>query len=52
MDYVLGENQYGRYYIPVESRHRPAAQAILAGDVWEPATTVFEMDGNTLLSAG
>lgn len=41
MDYVLGENQYGRYCIPAESCHRPAAQAILAGEVWEPATTAF-----------
>jgi len=41
VDYVLGENEYGRYCIPAESRHRPAAQAILAGEVWEPATTAF-----------
>ncbi len=41
MDYVLGENQYGRYCVPAESRHRPAAQAILAGEVWEPETTAF-----------
>ncbi len=41
MDYVLGENQYGRYCIPAESRHRPAARAVLAGEVWEPATTAF-----------
>ena len=41
MDYVLGGNRYGRYCIPAESRHRPAALAILAGEVWEPATTAF-----------
>jgi FkbM family methyltransferase len=41
MEYVQGENRYGRYCIPAESRHRPAAQAILAGDVWEPETTAF-----------
>lgn len=44
MDYVLGENQYGRYCIPAESRHRPAARAILAGEVWEPETTAFIAD--------
>ncbi len=31
-------NRHGGYCIPLDCRHRPAVQAILAGNVWEPRT--------------
>lgn len=37
----MGCNVYGRYCVPKSSRHRPAAQTILAGGVWEPDTIEF-----------
>ncbi|MDH5255519.1 MAG: FkbM family methyltransferase [Gammaproteobacteria bacterium] len=38
-------NRYGAYCVPASSRHRPAAQTILAGDIYEPGTIEF-MRGN------
>ena len=38
MDCTLCENEFGRYAVPLSSRHRPAAQAVLRGDVWERQT--------------
>lgn len=35
---IFGENQYGSYCVPESSAHRPAAKAILAGQVHEPDT--------------
>ena len=35
---IFGENKYGSYCVPESSAHRPAAKAILAGDVHEPDT--------------
>jgi FkbM family methyltransferase len=40
-EYVFAANEYGRYCIPKDVTHRPAAQAILAGGVWEPDTIRF-----------
>lgn len=37
--HLVAQNEYGRYCIPFESQHRPTAQTLLAGDVWEPETT-------------
>src|SRR5882672_2138462 len=34
-------NKYGGYCVPSSSVHRPAAQKILSGDVWEPDTIEF-----------
>lgn len=34
----IGYNIYGAYCVPLSSMQRSAAQAILAGDVWEPDT--------------
>ena len=34
-------NKYGGYCIPLSSLHRPAAQQILSGDVFEPDTIEF-----------
>jgi FkbM family methyltransferase len=31
-------NEFGAYCVPCSSQHRPAAQAILSGGVWEPKT--------------
>ena len=38
VDCTLCENEFGRYAVPLSSRHRPAAQAVLAGGVWERET--------------
>jgi len=38
LDCRLATNEYGAYAVPRSSQHRPAAQAILAGGVWEPET--------------
>jgi FkbM family methyltransferase len=35
---LIAANRYGRYCVPSSSAHRPAAQAVLAGGVWEPQT--------------
>ena len=35
---VIAYNRFGGYAIPNQSLHRPAAQAVLAGGVWEEAT--------------
>lgn len=37
----VAHNPHGVYCVPESSRHRPAAQAILAGKVWEPNTLAF-----------
>jgi FkbM family methyltransferase len=34
-------NQFGAYCLPLSSRHRPAAQKIFSGEVWEPKTIEF-----------
>jgi len=34
----IASNPYGTYCVPGSSKHRPAAAAILRGDVWEPQT--------------
>jgi FkbM family methyltransferase len=38
LDCVLARNEYGVYCVPRASRRRPAAQAVLQGQVWEKAT--------------
>lgn len=38
---ILTTNQYGTYCVPYESRHRPVAQYIINGQVWEPETIDF-----------
>jgi FkbM family methyltransferase len=40
---VVSYNRYGGYCVPLSSHHRPAAQAILAGDVYEPDTIDYLM---------
>lgn len=37
----IAYNSYGGYCVPLSSSHRPAAQAILAGRIWEPDTIEF-----------
>lgn len=34
-------NKHGAYCVPVSGLHRPAAQRVLAGDVWEASTLDF-----------
>lgn len=36
--YRIGRNRFGDYCIPNESSHRPAAQRVLHGGIWEPGT--------------
>jgi FkbM family methyltransferase len=38
---LIASNVYGSYCVPVSSKHRPAAAAILRGDIWEPETLAF-----------
>jgi FkbM family methyltransferase len=38
VDCTLCENEFGRYAVPLSSKHRPAAQAVLHGGVWERET--------------
>jgi FkbM family methyltransferase len=35
---ILCENSFGRYAVPRSSQHRPSAQMVLSGGVWERAT--------------
>jgi FkbM family methyltransferase len=35
---LIASNQHGEYCVPVSSRRRPVAQAILSSSVWEPDT--------------
>lgn len=38
---VVCYNKYGGYCVPESARHRPAAKAILGGDVYEPQTLAY-----------
>ena len=38
---ILCENIFGRYCIPISSKHRPAPAETLRGDVWEMETIQF-----------
>jgi FkbM family methyltransferase len=52
---TVAYNKYGGYCLPLSSLHRPAAQAILAGDIWEPETIEFLAScdaGGDLIHAG
>jgi FkbM family methyltransferase len=37
----IAANEHGAYCVPASSKHRPAARAILAGEIWEPDTLAF-----------
>lgn len=37
----VASNCYGSYCVPFSSKHRPAAKAVLCGDVWERTTLAF-----------
>ncbi len=39
----IAYNKYGGYCVPSSSRHRPAAQKILSGSIYEPRTIEFLM---------
>ena len=41
VEWVEGENEFGRYAVPTSSQHRPAARGILWGQVWERETLAF-----------
>lgn len=38
---VIAYNEFGAYCVPLSSQHRPAAQMILRGEVYEPHTVAF-----------
>jgi FkbM family methyltransferase len=38
---VISYNSFGAYCVPLSSQHRPAAQRILRGEVWEEATLAY-----------
>lgn len=55
VDCTLCENDLGRYAVPLASQHRPAAQTVLSGDVWERQTIEFvcaHADGRDIVHAG
>ena len=41
LDGLIAYNQHGGYFVPLSSKHRPAAQSILNGQVYEPRTIRF-----------
>jgi FkbM family methyltransferase len=41
---IIASNHLGSYCVPQASMHRPAAQTILRGNVWEPETIGFMRD--------
>ena len=43
----IAYNTHGAYCVPDASRHRPAAQTILAGEVWEPNILALFTDAPT-----
>ena len=48
-------NQQGKFYIPTESQHRPAAQTIINGNIWEPQTQEWMKTcykGGSIIHAG
>jgi FkbM family methyltransferase len=55
IDTITGVNRWGRYCVPAGSQHRPAARAILSGEVWEPDTVNFlvrHRGGGDIIHAG
>jgi hypothetical protein len=44
-DFLLAANKYGVYCIPAAASHRPAAQCVMGGKVWEEEAVDF-MRGN------
>ncbi|HWA92367.1 MAG TPA: FkbM family methyltransferase [Rhizomicrobium sp.] len=40
-EHQLASNEYGKYCVPLSSKERPAAAAVLTGKVWEPRTIAF-----------
>lgn len=51
----IAANRYGTYCVPASSRHRPAAEAILDGEVWEAETLEFltsNCGGGDIVHAG
>lgn len=52
---LIAINKYGKYFVPKESQHRPAAQQVLAGKVYEEETIQYIIDnskGNGIIHAG
>ena len=39
--FILATNKHGEYCIPVAASHRPAAQHVIKGEVWEDETIEF-----------
>jgi FkbM family methyltransferase len=51
---LIAHNEHGAYCVPVSSKHRPAAQTILKGGVWEPDTikAICEAPEGDIVHAG
>jgi len=51
----IAYNKYGGFCVPLSSNHRPAAQKILSGDIYEPNTIEFltsNSKGGDIIHAG
>jgi len=51
----ISYNKYGGYCVPLSSHHRPAAQKVLAKDIYEPDTIEFMLEnckGGDVVHAG
>jgi FkbM family methyltransferase len=42
--FIVAANEHGDYCIPAGAAHRPAAQRIISGEVWEKATLDYIID--------
>lgn len=55
LECIFAKNEYGTYCLPQSSSHRPAAQHVINGNVWEPDTIKFIRDNcgeGTVFHAG
>lgn len=55
MNKLIASNRYGKYAVPSEFAHRPAARAVLSGAVWERETIEFirrNLAGRDIVHAG
>jgi FkbM family methyltransferase len=53
--FIFARNEYGFYCIPAAASHRPAAECVIGGDVWERKTIDFMLDssrGEEVITAG
>jgi FkbM family methyltransferase len=54
-DFIFARNEHGSFCIPAAAAHRPAAQCVLRGQVWERRTLEFMLGhcrGGAVITAG